>query len=152
MFDSEQNPFEVLRLDPAASDEEIVRRAARLRRRAGDESAVAELRRAVQSLTGRPEERQLFALLTHPRPGYAAPALVRLAAEFRRPPAAQGQAPPCPALDLGDFAKWIASGLAAELESPAVEFEPLVAQDEADEIRRQNAEARWLSLIYDPAL
>jgi len=152
VFDSEQNPFEVLRLDPTASEEEIVRRAARLRRTAGDEGAVAELRRAVQALTGRPEERQLFALLSHPRPGYSAPALERLAAEFRRPPPVEGPPAPCPPLDFAEFAEWIGLRLAGELERPPAEFEPLAPEDDAEEVRRQNAEARWLSLIFDPRL
>ena len=73
------NPFEVLRLDPSATEEEIVRRAGQLRQRAGAEELLA-LRQAVQALTGRPEERELHALLSPPRPCYSWPALERLAA------------------------------------------------------------------------
>lgn len=149
MFTPERSPFEVLRLDPTASEADIVRRAGQLRRRAGDEGVVAELRRAVQALTGRAEQRQLLALLCHPRPGYSAPTLDRLAAEYRRPPAAEGPSRPCPPLDLAEFAECAAARLAAEFETPPAEFEPLAAVDEPDEIVRQNEEARWLSLIFD---
>jgi hypothetical protein len=151
VFTPEPNPFEVLRLDPAASEEEVVRRAGQLRRRAADEGAVAELRRAVQALTGRAEERQLLALLSHPRPGYSAPALERLAAEFRRAPTAEIPPKPFP-LDLAEFAELIGGRLAAELEAPPSEFEPLAADDDSDEIRRQSDEARWLSLVFDTRL
>ena len=61
------NPFEALRLDPSSSEEEVVKQAARLRQRAADEAELAEVRQAVQALTGRPEDRLLHALLTHPR-------------------------------------------------------------------------------------
>ena len=37
------NPYEVLRLDPAATDEEIVRQAGRLRQRSTDEAIAAIL-------------------------------------------------------------------------------------------------------------
>jgi hypothetical protein len=99
----EPNPFEVLRLDPAAPAEEVVRQAGRLRQRATDEAAVAALRQAVQALTGRAEERGLHELLTHPRPRYHWPHLERFAAAFRRPPAAAeetgGEATPPAAQD-----------------------------------------------------
>ncbi len=84
MSQTAANPFEVLRLDPTASDEEVVRQAGRLRQRAADEAEVAALRQAVQTLTGRPEERRLHQLLTHPRPCYHHPALERFVTAFRR--------------------------------------------------------------------
>ena len=88
------NPFEVLRLDPSATDEEAVRQAGRLRQRAADEAEIAALRQAVQTLTGHPEERRLHQLLTHPGPCYRWPGVERLAGAFRRPPAAEpSQAP-----------------------------------------------------------
>jgi hypothetical protein len=90
------NPFEVLRLDPAATDEEAVRQAGRLRQRAADEAEVAALRQAVQTLTGRPDERRLHQLLTHPGPCYRWPALDRLVAAFRRPPAPTEEGPAAP--------------------------------------------------------
>jgi hypothetical protein len=150
MFAPERNPFEVLRLDPTASEEEIVRRAAQLRRRAADEAAVAELRRAVQMLTGgRPEDRELLSLLTHPRPGYAAPALERFAAAFRRPPVGAEVPGQQLALDLAEFAGFMAVPLADELDTPQLPFEPVAADDDAGEIGRQTDEALWQSLIID---
>lgn len=80
------NPFEVLRLGPTASAEEVVRQAGRLRQRAPDEAAVAAIRQAVQALTGRPEDRALLELLTHPGPRYEAPALEQFLAACRRLP------------------------------------------------------------------
>jgi hypothetical protein len=81
----EQNPFEVLALDPAASDEQVVSQAGRLRQRALDEPQLTALRQAVQDLTGRPAERFLHQILTHPGPCYHWPASDRLRAAFRRP-------------------------------------------------------------------
>ena len=86
MTESEPNPFEVLRLDPATPTEEIVRAAARLRQRATDEAAVAAIRRAVQALTGNAEERRLHELMTHPAPRYHWPAVEQFAAAFWRSP------------------------------------------------------------------
>jgi hypothetical protein len=150
MFTPERNPFEVLRLDPTASEEEIVCRAAQLRRRAADEAAVAELRRAVQLLTGgRPEDRQLLSLLTHPRPGYSSPALERFAAAFRRPPVAAGAAEERLAFDLAEFAGFTAGPLAEELDTPQLSFEPVAPDDDAGEIGRQTDEALWQALIID---
>jgi hypothetical protein len=99
MSDVNANPFEVLRLDPATPADEVVRQAGRLRQRAADEATVAAIRQAVQALTGRPEERLLHELLTHPAPCHAWPALERFTAAFRRPPlpAAEAQAA-CPPL------------------------------------------------------
>jgi hypothetical protein len=149
MFTPERNPFEVLSLDPGATEEEIVRRATQLRRRTSDEAALAELRRAVQSLTGRPEERLLLSLLTHPRPGYDAAMLDRLAADFRRPPATAGEVKPC-LFDIAEFAGLIAGRLARELDTPPLPFETVAPDDSTDEIRRQSEEVLWLSLLFDP--
>lgn len=144
------NPFEVLRLDPSATEEEIVKQAARMRRRAADESEQNAIRQAAQALTGRAEDRLLFALRTHPRPGHAAPALDRFAAAFRRAPAAAGPAPEPPALDPKEFAELLRAVLADELEFRPPPFEPAGAGDDPDEIRRQTSEALWQSLVYDP--
>lgn len=86
-----KNPFEVLRLDPSASDEEVVRQGGRLRQRAADEETLAAIRQAVQALTANAEDRQLHSLLTHPRPCYRWPALERFAAAFRRPPVSDAE-------------------------------------------------------------
>jgi hypothetical protein len=143
------NPFEVLRLDPSASEEEVVRQAARLRQRAADEAALSAARQAVQALTGRPGERRLHALLTHPRPAHDAPALDRFAAAFRRPPAA-GPAPAAPGPDLAEFEALLRAQLAEELELTPPPFEAPPAADDPDEVRRQASEALWQSLVFDP--
>jgi hypothetical protein len=100
-----QNPFEVLCLDPAAGNEEVVARAGRLRQQATGEPEVTALRQAVQALTGPAAERFLQAMLTHPRPCYLWPDLDRLRAVFRRPPGpAEVALSPCPAFDWTEFA------------------------------------------------
>jgi hypothetical protein len=149
MFTPDRNPFEVLRLDPTASEDEIVRRAGQLRRRTGDPAALAELLRAVQSLTRRPEDRELLALFTHPVPEYSTPALERVAAAFRRPPAPSEVVQACTPLDIAEFAGCIAAKLAEELDTPPPPFEPVAPGDDADEIRRQSDEALWQGMIFD---
>jgi hypothetical protein len=143
------NPFEVLRLDPTASEEEIVRHAGRLRQRATDEAAHNELRQAVQALTATAAARAVYALLTHPRPAYSSAALERFAAAFRRAPV-PANPPACPRLDLQEFTNLLQQVVAAGLELPALEFEGLAAAEDPDEIRRQTAEAQWQSLLFDP--
>ncbi len=143
------NPFEVLRLDPSSSEEEVVKQAARLRQRAADEAELTAVRQAVQALTGRPEDRLLHALLTHPRPGHAAPALERFAAAYRRAPAAIGEAPPMPAVDLTEFAELLQALLVEELELTPPPFEAPAAAEDPEEIQRRTAEALWQSLLYD---
>jgi hypothetical protein len=106
----DSNPFEVLRLDPAAGEEQIVAHAGRLRQRATDDAEVAAIRQAVQALTGRAEERVLHQLFTYPRPCYQWRALERLVAAYRRavPPTAEreegGRWPACPELDFRELA------------------------------------------------
>jgi hypothetical protein len=80
------NPFEILGLDPTATDEQIVRRAALLHQLATDDDTHTRLRQAVQALTGSPGQRQLWALLTHPRPIHDWPALDQFIAAFRHLP------------------------------------------------------------------
>ena len=143
------NPFEVLRLDPSASEEEIVNQAARLRRRAANEAELTAVRQAVQALTGRPEDRLLHALLTHPRPGHAAPALERFAAAYRRAPAATGDAPPAPSVDLKEFADLLQTLIVEELELAPPPFEAPAAAEDPEEVRRRTAEALWQSLLFD---
>lgn len=144
------NPFEVLRLDPSATEEEIVRQAGRLRRRATDEAALNAIRQAVQALTGRAEDRLLFALLTHAAPCYHWPALERFSDAFRRPPAPAGSAAPCPSLDLEEFAGLLRELSAEELELAPSSFEPIASGAAPAEIERQTAEVLWQSLLFDP--
>jgi hypothetical protein len=86
-----ENPFEVLRLDPATPLEEIVRHAGRLRQQVTDDQELTRIRQAVQELTGSEQDRLLHAMLTHARPKYRWPNLERLAAQWRRPPAGTSQ-------------------------------------------------------------
>jgi len=141
------NPYEMLRLDPSATEEEIVRQAGRLRQRSTPEE-LAAIRQATQALTGRAEERLLHALMTHPQPRYAQPALDRFAAAFRRPPQTPANTAPCPPLDLHEFAELLEGLLADELEFTPPPFDPLPATDDAEEVERQAAEAMWQSLLY----
>jgi hypothetical protein len=144
------NPFEILRLDPSATEEEIVRQAGRLRQRATDEATRNAIRQAVQALTARAEDRELLALLAHPRPCHHWPALERFAAAFRRPPAATGPAPACPPLDIEDLTDIFSGLIAEELELPPLPFEPIASSEALREIERQSAEALWQSLLFDP--
>ncbi|HKB40106.1 MAG TPA: hypothetical protein VKD72_26960 [Gemmataceae bacterium] len=144
------NPFEVLRLDPSASEEEVVRRAGQLRQRASEDELTA-IRQAVQALTGRPEERVLHALLTPPKPTYHWPALERLANAFRRPPAVSATEPLMPpALDLDEFAALLRPLLLKELAPSPLPFEPPAVEEPEEEILRQTIDALWQLLPFEP--
>jgi hypothetical protein len=144
------NPFEVLSLDPSASEEQVVQQAGRLRLRSPDDSALAAIRQAVRALTGRVEDRELHALLAHPQPVYAWPALEKLVYAYRRAPTPTAAPSPCPPLDLAEFAALVRAHFVEELELGTLPFEPLTGPDDASEIQRQAAEALWQSLICDP--
>jgi hypothetical protein len=144
------NPFEVLRLDPSASEEEVVRRAGQLRQRASEDGLTA-IRQAVQALTGRPEERALHALLTPPKPVYHWPALERLANAFRRPPAISATEPLAPpALDLDEFAALLRPLLLKELAPSPIPFDLPPIKEPEEEILRQTIEALWQLLPFEP--
>jgi hypothetical protein len=147
---AETNPFELLGLDPTASEEDVVRHAGRLRQRAANEAAHNAIRQAVQALTASAAARQLHALLAHPRPAHQAPALDGFAAAFRRAPVSSHPPPPCPPLDLAELTAILKALAAQELELPAMEFESLAAADSPEEIQQQTAEALWQSLLFDP--
>jgi hypothetical protein len=147
---ADANPFEVLRLDPSAAEEEIVRQAGRLRQRATDEAARNAIRRAVQALTASAADRRLYALLTHPRPAWQSAVLDRFAAAFRRAPAAAGAPEPCPPLDMEEFRSLLCALAAEELEPAPLEFSGPSAGEDPEEVRRQTAEALWQSLLFDP--
>ena len=150
MSGANANPFEVLRLDPTTPADEVVRHAGRLRQRATDEAAVAAIRQAVQALTGRPEERLLHELLTHPAPCHQWPALERFSATFRRPPLPQGQEPPaCPPPDLAEVAALLRPLAAAELDAPPPAFETVGEVEDRTEIVRQTVEGIWQALPFD---
>jgi hypothetical protein len=143
------NPYEVLRLAPSATEEEIIRQAGRLRQRSTDEATLSAIRQATQALTGRAEDRLLHALLTHPNPRYTQPGLDRLGTAFRRPPPLPANTTPCPPLDLSEFTRLLEAVLVEELEFTNPPFEPLLAADDVAEIDRQASEALWQSLLYD---
>ena len=144
------NPFEVLRLDPSVSEEEVVKQAARLRQRTADEAELTAVRQAAQALTGRAEDRLLHALRTHPRPGHACTALEKFAAAYRRAPAASGEPPAAPPLDMSDFQRLLEDVLIEELDLTPPPFEAPAAEEDPDEVRRQMTEALWQSLVFDP--
>jgi hypothetical protein len=144
------NPFEILRLDPSATEEEIVRQAGRLRQRSTDETALNEIRQAVQALTAHPQERLLLGLLTHPAPLHHWPALDRFAVAFRRPPASADPTGSCPPLDLKEFGDLLMSLAAKELEAPSSPFESVASSESVEEVSLQTAEALWQSLIFEP--
>jgi hypothetical protein len=143
------NPFEMLRLLPSASEEDIVRQGARLCRRAADEAARNAIRQAVRQLTNSPQERSLHALLTHPQPEHDSADLQRLQATFRRPPASTVPPPPVPILDLNEVKDLLCQCLAAQLEPVALPLEAVAEADDAEEIARQTTEALWQSLLSD---
>ena len=143
------NPFEVLRLDPGASEEEIVLQAGRLRQRLTDEAELTALRQAVQQLTSNVDERQLRAVLTHAAPEYVSGVLDRLVATFRRLPVADGAMDSIATLDEEVFLELILSRAAEGLETPPGAFEAVTATEDAAEIEAQLGEAAWQCLIHD---
>jgi hypothetical protein len=143
------NPFELLRLPPTATEEDAVRQAERLCQRAADEPARNAIRQAVRQLTGSAEERALHALLTHPRPDHGNAELERFQIAFRRPPASTAQAANCPELDLEAVRALLRQALAGELEPGMLPLEAVPVDDPPEEIARQTAEAMWQSLVSD---
>jgi hypothetical protein len=144
-----ENPFEVLRLGPEAGEAEAVRQAARLCQRAADEPARNAVRQAVQRLTASAQERQLYALMTHPRPDHASPELDRLVAAYRRPPAPVGEVP-VPGVDPEEVRELLLGVLAEEQAPPALPLELVEAPEGEAEVARQTAEALWQGLMGDP--
>ena len=144
-----ENPFEVLRLDPSATEEEIVRQAGRLRQRAADEAALDAVRQAVQALTGSARARRLHALLSHPGPEHSSPERERFLAAHRRPP--RPEAPvEVPLPDLQELAPLLGALLAPALGLRPAPFEDSAEDELPEEVRRQTAEALWQSLLFDP--
>lgn len=149
------NPFEVLKLGPKASAEEILQQAGRLCQRVVEETAVNEIRRAAQRLTGTSEERQLHELLTHPDPCYQWPTLESFVATHRRPPGpttpTSGHAD-CAPLDLEEVAHIMRPLVAEALDAAPLSFEAVDVSDDVEEIRRQTLEGLWQTLPFDSTL
>jgi hypothetical protein len=143
------NPFEVLKLPPTASPEEIVRQGARLMQRTTDEPARNAIRQAVRALTESDEARGLQALLTHPNPGQGSGELERFTTAFRRPPRASGEAA-CPPVDVEEFRVLMLDAIAGESPPPPLTLERIESNEPAEEIERQTAEALWQSLVAQP--
>jgi hypothetical protein len=138
-----QNPFEVLRLDPSADNEQVVAQAGRLRQRAAGEEEVNAIRQAVQSLTGSAEERFLHEMLTHPRAGYDWPALDRFRAAFRRaPPPPAGEAPP----NADKVALLLRTFLGGEPHPAGPENSPRDNGPQAEEADSESMEVAWRRL------
>jgi hypothetical protein len=137
----EQNPFEVLRIDPDASDEQVVALAARRRQRAADDHELTAIRQAVQALTGEAEKRLLARLFTHPRPGWERSDLVRWVGAFRRPPLREEPSQTMHPGELGELANLLRSVLG---EGP----DQLLARPGAWESPREGPMIRWLETCW----
>jgi hypothetical protein len=147
----DDNPFEVLQLPPTASEQEIVRQAARLCQRAGDESVRNRYREAARLLTADAGERALLALLTHPGAEHENADLERFQNTYRRPPASSAPPTTCPTLDISEVRQLLAQALAAELELAPLPLAAAVESSEPEEeIARQTVEALWQGLVADP--
>lgn len=144
------NPFEVLKLDPSATEEEIVRRAGQLRQTASDEETLTAVRQAVQSLTGKPEERTLLAVLTHSGPVHQWSALDRLEATFRRAPVSEQSAPvEMPAIDLNEVATLLRPMLAGTFADEPMPLEMPPVVETPEEILTQTLEGVWQVLPFE---
>jgi hypothetical protein len=145
-----ESPFEVLRLPPTATEEEVVRQAARLCQRAGDEAARARYREAARRLTGDANERGLHALLTHAGAEYASPELEHFVNAHRRPPAGAAAPAACPPLDRGEVAALLRAAVLAELAPAPLPLALVEAGEPPEEVARQTAEALWQGLVAEP--
>jgi hypothetical protein len=144
------NPFEVLKLDPSATEEEIVRKAGLLRQTASDEETLTAVRQAVQALTGRPEDRTLLGLLTHQGAVHQWPALDRLESAFRKPPESTQAAPAEQlAIDLKEVAALLRPILVETLADEPVPLEMPPVVETPEEIQTQTVEGVWQVLPFE---
>ena len=137
-----RNPFEVLQLPAGASTEQIMAAAARLAQ-SGDEEA----REAVRQLTAGEEERQLHAWLTPPGSVERSAEIERFIGQHRRPPA--GLPLNVPPVDETELRALLRAALLRELQPRPVPLQSVPIQETPEEIARQNAEAVWMSLLFD---
>ena len=142
------NPFEVLRLDPATSVEEAMRQADRLALETADEPLRQRLRQAAQQLTISPDRASLAALLTPPAPGYVSEALRDFIVRHGAPPPGT-PSEARPRLDEDEFRRRLLETIAGELSPGVAELEPLEIVESGAEIARQTAEAMWQALLSD---
>jgi hypothetical protein len=145
-----ESPFEILGLPPTASEEEVVRQAARLCQRAGDEAARARYREAARRLTGEAGERGLHALLTHPGADHASPELERFVNAHRRPPAGAAAPAACPPLNRDEVQALLRAAVLAELAPAPLPLALVEAGEPAEEIARQSGEALWQGFVAEP--
>jgi plasmid stability protein len=137
-----RNPYEVLQLPAQATTEQIMAAAARLAQSGDDEA-----REAVRQLTASEEERQLHAWLTPPGAVERPVEVERFVAQHRRPPAGLHlQVPP---VDEAELRERLRSILLSELKPGPVPLQAVPIEESAEEVARQNAEAVWLSLLFD---
>jgi hypothetical protein len=144
------NPFETLRLDPTAGEEQVVQQAGRLRQLAADEEEQTRIRQAVQELTASADARRLHALLTHPRPGYEQTLLDRFVARYRQPPPSGEPVLFTPVFDSAEFRELVRELIREELQLRPSAFDELPLTENPEEIQRQIAEILWQSLVYAP--
>jgi hypothetical protein len=142
------NPFEVLRLDPATSVEEAIRLADRLAQETTDEPLRQRLRQAAQQLAISPDRAALAALLTPPAPAYSSETLHEFLVRHGSPPTGTPSAA-LPALDEDEFRRRLLETIAGELSPGVAELEPLEITEGGAEIARQTAEAMWQALLSD---
>ena len=146
------NAFETLKLNPSATEEEIVQQAGKIRQRTTDEATQSKIRQAVQQLTSTEEKRRLESLLTYQEPRYDWDAIVRLMNAHRRPPAGEQvqSQEQCPPLDAKLLASLLREMWANELQSGELSFVPPRIEELPEELDRQTVEALWRALLYDP--
>jgi hypothetical protein len=145
----DNNPFEVLRLDPKTPAEQVVQHAGALRQQVSTEDELAAIRVAVQRLTGRPEQRRLHELFTHPDPCYRWPSLEAFQTSFRRLPPAPVESLDCPPLDVAEFAELLRQLAAEEWQMPPQPLEALGRAETSEEIQRHQVEILWQGLLAD---
>lgn len=144
------NPYEVLQLDPSATEAEIIEQAGKLRQRSTEEKTLTAVRQAVQQLTASSEQREVLALLSHPQPMYRWPAMERLLNANRRVPSSTSdEEKTSPPLDMDLIAKMLRALLAEELRPTALNYVQPRIDELPQEIDQQTINALCQALLYD---
>lgn len=145
------NPYEVLQLNPSATEAEIIEQAGKLRQRSTDEETLTAIRQAVQQLTGSHEEREIHALLSHPEPMYRWPAIERLMNAHRRPPTSTSEEQHTgPSLDMDEILTLVKQLLAEEMRLLPINYIQPRIDELPEEIDQQTIHALCRALLYDP--